>query len=377
MSDVSDDEGSQRTRQTTATSVKSKSRMMRDWNKTNKKLRGDVEELHDNVYTYGTRNQGDKFVKTTEAIGDYVGREYNKAMRMLVRKKKETTPSEPDEPKGKNVTDAQWKRYEKELDRYLKKLDEYNEFKAKVFVIVIGQCTLTMKNKVESLDEFENLEDGDDVIGLLEVIKSLAYTTHKVQYEHWTTCGSMRRMLTMRQYDEESLAAFYKRFTNSVDVTEGQWGKLIPNKIVMNNKSEDDVERKKFLACVFIAGVDAKRYGKLVDELNNSYIAGNNNYPGTIEGAVSLLSHYMDGNQQQQNGKDRWKKGQRTSESSFLQHDTRNVRCFKCGKKGHYANDCEEEEIDDDASIGSRVRRSRTSNAISRGASRARGGWSG
>jgi hypothetical protein len=43
------------------------------------------------------------------------------------------------------------KKYETELKQYYFKKERYEEHKAKIFVIVKGQCTLSMKNKVESL----------------------------------------------------------------------------------------------------------------------------------------------------------------------------------------------------------------------------------
>jgi hypothetical protein len=44
-------------------------------------LQGNIAELGNNVYQYRTRDQGDRFTRTTEAIADYVGREYSKEMR--------------------------------------------------------------------------------------------------------------------------------------------------------------------------------------------------------------------------------------------------------------------------------------------------------
>jgi hypothetical protein len=49
-------------------------------------LQGNIAELGNNVYQYGTRDQGDRFTRTTEAIADYVRREYSKVMRLLVKK---------------------------------------------------------------------------------------------------------------------------------------------------------------------------------------------------------------------------------------------------------------------------------------------------
>jgi hypothetical protein len=43
-------------------------------------LQRNLAELSNNVYQYGTRDQGDRFTRTAEAIADYVGREYSKEM---------------------------------------------------------------------------------------------------------------------------------------------------------------------------------------------------------------------------------------------------------------------------------------------------------
>ena len=285
--------------------------------------------MKNNIYTYGAKNQSEKYMKTTEAIGDYVGREYNKAMRTLVKKMKESKPSEPAKPE-KEASDADLKEYEKKLDRYLKRSDVYDEYKAKVFVIIMGQCSLTMKNKVESLSEFEKLEEGDDVIGLLKAIRGLAFTTNKVQYEHWTTRGSMRRLLTMHQFNGENLTNFYKRFMYQVDVVESQWGKLIPTRIVRENASNDEDERKKFIACMFLGGVDRRRYGKFIDEMNNSYVSGQDTYPKSAESALTMLSHYRSESDKKRNrraGNGEFDDGESMSSVSFAQK-RKDVICY-------------------------------------------------
>jgi hypothetical protein len=53
------------------------------------------------------------------------------------------------------------------LKQYYFKKERYEEHKAKIFVIVKGQCTLNMKNKVESLKGCDSIEANDDVIKLL------------------------------------------------------------------------------------------------------------------------------------------------------------------------------------------------------------------
>jgi hypothetical protein len=115
-------------------------------------LQGNIAELGNNVCQYGTRDQGDRFTRTTEAIADYVRREYSKEMRLLVKNQKENKPEEPvmldkEEAKSPFVM----KKYETELKQYYFKKERYEEHKAKIFVIVKGQCILNTKNNVESL----------------------------------------------------------------------------------------------------------------------------------------------------------------------------------------------------------------------------------
>jgi hypothetical protein len=55
-------------------------------------LQGNIAELGNNVYQYGIRDQGDRFARTIEAIADYVGREYGKEMRLLVKNQKGMNP---------------------------------------------------------------------------------------------------------------------------------------------------------------------------------------------------------------------------------------------------------------------------------------------
>jgi hypothetical protein len=128
----------------------------------------------------------------------------------------------------------------------------------------------------------------------LNGLKELTFKTHEVQYGYWMICQTVRRVLTMRQQDTEPVAEYYKRFKSCVDVVESQWGTLVPA-AAATNEANDKTSRDKFITCVFLAGVDTKKYGRLKTELNNAYVAGQYNFPKTVESAVAMLSHYMKG----------------------------------------------------------------------------------
>jgi hypothetical protein len=104
-------------------------------------LQGNIAELGNNVYQYGTRDQDDRFTRTTEAIANYVRREYSKEMRLLVKNQKENEPKEPVMPdKEEAKSSSVMKKYKTELKQHYVKKERYEEHKAKIFVIVKGQC---------------------------------------------------------------------------------------------------------------------------------------------------------------------------------------------------------------------------------------------
>jgi hypothetical protein len=71
--------------------------------------------------------------------------------------------------------------------------------------------------------------------------------------------------LTMRQQDNESLAEYYKRLTSCVHVAESQSGVLVL-RAAATNETDEKTSRDKFTTCIFLAGVDTKKYGRLKTE---------------------------------------------------------------------------------------------------------------
>ena len=145
-----------------------------------KNLRRDIAELRRNVYMCGHRDHGDWHFETTGAISEHAGREHSKEMQSLVKNKQESPPTEPREPKDDKNTFAVMK-FKMQLNRHHDKLDKHNEHKAKVFVVVKGQCSLTMKNKIESMTECKDWEKNDDMTELLNGLKEVSFSTADVQ----------------------------------------------------------------------------------------------------------------------------------------------------------------------------------------------------
>ncbi len=54
------------------------------------------------------------------------------------------------------------------------------------------------------------------------------------------------------------------------------------------NKTSKNFAREAYLACAFLLGADRNQYGKLIKEIENNYIQGQDGYPKTVTTAYNL-----------------------------------------------------------------------------------------
>jgi hypothetical protein len=100
------------------------------------------------------KDSADMYIRTTEAVADYVGKEYGKDMHMLVKNQTERTFTEPRAPRKEESTPGLLEKYKTELDIYHKDCKEYKDNKSKVFVVILGQCLPSVRSKLESDDGY-------------------------------------------------------------------------------------------------------------------------------------------------------------------------------------------------------------------------------
>ena len=109
-------------------------------------------------------------------------------------------------------------------------------------------------------------------------------------------------------------------------------------------KMIETTARYIYLACAFVINSDLRRYGRLIEELENDYTKGNDNYPRNMVKAYQLLNEYNQWNPREtlpessgvaflQQGSNK-KFAQRTSEWK------KKATCHNCGQKGHIRPEC-------------------------------------
>ena len=120
------------------------------------------------------------------------------------------------------------------------------------------------------------------------------------------------------------------------------------------SKEALEAAEKRFLVMALLMATDKTRYGKLLEDLENDYTKGHDNYPVTVTGAYNLIVNYK----QYQRPPAR---GPGESEGvSFANvgdqgkggRDTSWVRGYSCQELGHYASKCPKKSGDDEEKQG-------------------------
>jgi hypothetical protein len=126
-------------------------------------------------------------------------------------------------------------KYKTELRIFHREKKEFQDSKAKVFVIILGQCTHNVKSKLENELGYATLEMNDDVVGLLRQLKQMAFASGGVQHPFWTLQIVIRRLLAINQGPREPVTNYYRRFVSTTtEVIEEQWGKFYTEKLAVS-----------------------------------------------------------------------------------------------------------------------------------------------
>jgi len=242
-------------------------------------------------FVFGRPEQVSIHLQSMKKLADYAGTKMNN--NMCKWKKVEATfpkPKAPGKDPAKHVVDKCRELMKRKLD----KEDKCNEDKAKLFRIIMSQCSPEMKDKLEAQStELEKLEDDNDVIGLLDLIKELVYNAGGVRNK-FVVMQSLNRTLCGRgntQRPNESLNEHGKRFLQQVEVVEAVWGKLVPPCHESDNTKEKESARNQCLASLFLGGMDQARCKAAVDELNNNCVLGKDVHPADVPAAIMVLTN--------------------------------------------------------------------------------------
>lgn len=166
----------------------------------------------------GERNP-DQYIKTTKEITNYVGRTYTKytgAFMMAVCDLYLADPTRPTDPDPTNVLQVElWRLAIKE---HQLKVQEFKNFQAGLYNVVLGQCTEALQDMLKSNPTFtEAYQDG---IALLKIIEAITYTYEENRKQSDALNMITKMFYTFKQGKHMSLQRYYELFLSQVEVLE-------------------------------------------------------------------------------------------------------------------------------------------------------------
>jgi hypothetical protein len=116
-------------------------------------------------------------------------------------------------------------------------------------------------------------------------------------------------------------------------------------------KAATEAAKQVYLAVAFLSGSDRNIYGRMLDDLENAYLYGRDEYPRTLTAAYNLLVHWRNSMKTTESTSNTMSEGVAftnvaadednkqemalTTNGQTEKRDISHITCFNCGEKGH------------------------------------------
>jgi hypothetical protein len=340
------------------------------------KFTGRCTDIDGHVYDLCGTQQADQYTRTTEEISIYVAKEYSyggdigMAVKTLALPEFKLPADLPED-----ATLGEVKQWEDRIKRIGNREEALERNIQKLYNLIWGQCSDPLHARLESLDEFEAISRTMDGIKLLKLIRSVAYHYEPQCYKPLAIDDAIVKYAMFKQGKTTTPAEFLEQFRNHVNVLEAVGATIGPHAGVLAsitqgtrepNVVDRAVAREQSMAVAFINKVDRTRYGKLLEDLQNNYLMGQNNYPTNLTEAYNLVvnwrqdprnmvhygagpndgvvfAHHTEGDEEDDGEVILANNG-----ASNVKPNKNHITCFNCNKRGHYHTQCLEKGTGDE-----------------------------
>ncbi len=170
------------------------------------------------IYDSKGESNPDQFLKTTREIINYVGRTYTKYMAEFIQAVWDIALAdlEPqDDPQqSDNIGFELWKLENKD---HQTKVQEYSNFRAGLYNVVLGQCTEGLHDNFKSHNNFCNAYQ-DGIALVLIIVKTLTFTFEEQRKLADALSDVKEQFYSFKQGENMLLQQYHEQFLSLVEV---------------------------------------------------------------------------------------------------------------------------------------------------------------
>jgi hypothetical protein len=281
-------------------------------NQMQRQFRSDCTDLQDVVFLIGSTD----FDKHLKRIAEYVSRTYKgtKDFRLAMINMELpdlVAPTPPTAQSDGSFDKLEMAVFLQDRQNHLKIKEQRADVLGKVFALLIGQCEKPLRDRMEAESGWEGINDGNDVIALLKLIKRCIHSQQTSRHPTQAYYDAVLKFMQYRQGPNMPVSEYYskvKELASVIDLEGGTVGmrkhrvKHFLSTIAKDSKAPTEAEIKKaeeacrseYLAVHLIMGADSNRFGQLQIDIQNRYTSNpeHGDYPADLERAYLMLQSY-------------------------------------------------------------------------------------
>jgi hypothetical protein len=212
--------------------------------------------------------------------------------------------------------------YENDLKQYVEDKSTWVRVNKKIFNLMSTHCTPEMEMKLQSMKDWEKVEDDQDGLELAKLIRDILHQKDEKEQSALECVAADKALFLCYQKAHQTTAEYLETFKARVDVCKSTSSGVPGNSNtiaesiatsvgldygVLTDKDKKReiaaIAQKRYLSALLFAGLDDGRYAKLKNDVRNNWIVGRQDtVPTSYEGVMRMTDGYRSAGQTRHGG---------------------------------------------------------------------------